>query len=296
MTSLADSGQARAAEKYAKAMAALDQADFETAIESLGEVLLEQPDHAEAWTHLGVCYLETGQGQRGLEALERAARAEPGSAQIQYLLGVAHGASGELDCALDCFRRALELDPAHQKAEEFRVRAEGLLESRRHFKDALALLIEKPQPDYAARALRDLLLSIGLFPGSPGRNELGFCFRELQKSLRDDYYELEPSYNFQPFFDACERGYQSLRLFNWASARQAYEEAVGVREEPFVFHSLALACMGAGDIENALRFWKELLERAPEFDLGTLGRLRPPETRGTAAGGALPIPPAFRPN
>ena len=273
-----------AAEKYAEALAALDQADFETAIESLGDVVMDQPDHAEAWAHLGVCYLETGQGQRALEALERAARAGPASAQIQYLLGVAHGAAGELDRAHACFHRALELDPAHQKAEEFRVRTEGLLESREHYKAALALLQDKSQPGYAARALREILISIGIFPGSPAREELPYCFRELQKNLREVECAVESGYTFPPFFTACERGYQALRFLNWAGARAAYEEAVGMCEEPFVFHGLALACMGAGDIENALRFWKQLLEREPEFDLGTLGRLRLLRPQGAASG------------
>ena len=268
---------ARAAEKYAEAMRALDQADFETAIDCLGDVVMDDPQHAEAWAHLGVCYLETGQGQRALEALERAVQAAPATAQIQYLLGVAHGAAGQIDLALACFLKALQLDPAHQKAEEFRVRTESLLESRQHYKNALAMLEGKSQVSYAAGALREILLSVGIFPQSPARDELGYCLRELQKSLREVYYEIDPSYNFLPWFEACEKGYQSLRLLNFAGARQWYEQAAAIREEPFVLHGLALALHGTGDAENALRVWKQLLERDPEFDLSTLGRVRPPK-------------------
>jgi tetratricopeptide (TPR) repeat protein len=270
---------ARANGKFAEAMAALGQADFATAIERLDEAVRDDPEHAEAWMYLGVCYLETGQGQRALESLERAARVAGSggsAAQIHYLLGVAHGASGALDRALESFHHALALDPAHQKAEEFRVRTEGLIESRQHYKAALMLLREKSQPNYAAIALRELLLSITGFPNSPARDELGFCFREVQKSLRETFYEVDPTYAFPPFFEACERGYQAVRLLNWPAARQAYEEAVTMRDEPFVLHGLALAYMGAGDTESALRFWKQLLEREPEFDLGALGRVRAP--------------------
>jgi len=271
---------ARMAGKFAEAMAALGQADFPSAIERLGEVVAEEPGHSEAWMYLGVCYLETGQGQRALEALERAARAarsnDPAAAQIHYLVGVAHGAAGALDRALESFHHALALDPAHQKAEEFRVRTEGLIESRQHYKAALMLLREKSQTNYAAIALRELLLSLGGFANSPARDELGYCFREVQKNLREKFYEVDPAYAFPPFFEACERGYHAVRLLNWPAAREAYEEAVTMREEPFVFHGLALAYMGAGDVENALRFWKEVLERDPVFDLATLGRVRPP--------------------
>ena len=267
-------------EKFAEALAAIDQADFATAIERLSELVTETPEHAEAWMYLGVCYLETGQGPRALEALERAARAAPGeapaAAQIHYLLGVAHGASGALDRALESFHHALSIDPSHQKAEEFRARTEGLIESRQHYKAALMLLREKSQPNYAAIALRELLLSTSGFPNSPARDELAYCFREVQKNLRETPCEVDSSYSFPPFFDACERGYQAVRLLNWPAAREAYEEAVALREEPFVFHGLALAALGSGDVENALRFWKHVLEREPEFDLGTLARVRPP--------------------
>jgi tetratricopeptide (TPR) repeat protein len=269
-------------QKFAEAMQALDQADFDTAIESLSAVLAEKPQHAEAWAQLGVCYLETGQGQRALEALERAAQADPGSAQIQYLLGVAHGAAGQIDRALACFQKALQLDPAHQKAEEFRVRAQALLESRQHYKNALALLKEKSQADYAARALREILLSIGIFPQSPARDELGYCVRQLQKSLRDVYYETDPAYQFLPWFEACGNGYQALRLLNFAAAREWYEKAATLRDDPFVLHGLALALYGAGEPESALRVWKQLLERNPDFDLGTLARVLPPTSRQPA--------------
>jgi len=267
------------AEKFAEALDALGQADFATALERLSEVVTETPEHAEAWMYLGVCYLETGQGPRALEALERAARAvpedAPAAAQVHYLLGVAHGASGALDLALGSFHHALSIDPAHQKAEEFRARTEGLIESRQHYKAALLLLREKSQPNYAAIALRELLLSISAFPNSPARDELAYCFREVQKNLRETPCQVDPAYAFPPFFDACERGYQAVRLLNWPAAREAYEEAVTLREEPFVFHGLALAAMGSGDIENALRIWKQVLDREPEFDLGTLTRVRP---------------------
>jgi len=285
----------RVAEKYAAAMQALDQADFATAIECLEDVLREQADHADAWAHLGVCYLETGQGQRALEALERAAATAPASAQIRYLLGVAHGAGGELDRAVACFRHALELDPAHQKAEEFRVRTEALLESRQHYKNALYLLKEKSQPNYAALALREIVFSIGIFPQSPARDELAYCVRELQKNLREAYCEIDPGYRFPPWFEACERGYQALRLLNYTGARQSYEEAATMREEPFVLHGLALALHGTGDAENALRVWKQLLERDPEFELATLGRVRLPQAQASAAGGNLPQAPPSKP-
>lgn len=264
------------ADKFAEALEALDHAEFEEAIEILSEVVIESPERAEAWAHLGVCYLETGEGTRALEALLRATTCDPASAQNQYLLGVARGASGDVDAALACFHRALELDPAHPKAEEFRVRTESLVDSRQHFKDALLLLEKKPTPDFAARALRELLLSVFIYEGSPARDELAHSVRELQKSLRDVYCDVDAGYTFEPFFAACENAYTAARFLNWDSARQFFEQAAGMREDLFVLHGLAFASFNAGDRDTAIRIWRHVLEQDPEFDLGTLGRPRRP--------------------
>src|SRR5579863_4548371 len=119
-------------DRLAHALDAVEKADFPLAIALLEELVLEDSENASAWSHLGVCYLETQRPAEALEALSRAVAAAPNDADPHYLLGNACGSMGQLDRAAECYRRALAIDPHHAKAEEFLIKVESLLESREH--------------------------------------------------------------------------------------------------------------------------------------------------------------------
>lgn len=149
-------------------MQALAQADFPAAISLLEEVAAEDSDNADAWSQLGVCYLETQRPADAVEALSRAVQAAPADANKHYLLGNACGPVGQLDRAAACYRRALEIEPRHAKAEEFLMRAESLLESREHYRTGLNLLYsQNPSAQDLNRAIRELVESMAIFANSP---------------------------------------------------------------------------------------------------------------------------------
>ena len=161
-------------------MQALNRADFPSAIEMLNEVVVEDSENAEAWRQLGVCYLETAQPHLAIEALTHAVRYDAGHATAHYLLGNAYGSWGQLERAAACYRRSLEIEPGHAKAEEFLIRTESLLESREHYRTGLKLLyVANPTPQDLNRALRELVQSTAIFPGSPARDNLLACPRKL---------------------------------------------------------------------------------------------------------------------
>ena len=130
-------------DRLARALEALGQADFPAAISLLEELVVEDSTNAQAWSQLGVCYLETQRTADAVEALARAVQAAPTDAQTQYLLGNACGTMGQLDRAAACYRKALELDPHHVQAEEFLMRVESLMESREHYRTSLSLLYSR---------------------------------------------------------------------------------------------------------------------------------------------------------
>ena len=108
-----------AKEKFARAVDALNRADFPAAIEILSDILGDDSENAEAWRRLGLCYLETAQPDLALEALTRAVKADPGHATAHYLLGNAYGAMGQLEKAAACYRRALEAEPNTRRPKSF---------------------------------------------------------------------------------------------------------------------------------------------------------------------------------
>jgi tetratricopeptide (TPR) repeat protein len=262
--------------KFEEAMNALNQADFPTAIELLGEVAVEDADNAEVWTQLGVCYLETRQLQLALEALRRATQTDPANATAHYLLGSAFGSTGNLERAAACYRRALEIDPQHAKAEEFLIKTESLLESREHYRTGLKLLYSAtPSVADLNRALREFIQSVALFDQSPARDNLLECARKLSAQKVEWPVPVEVSSENELWAAACERGWQCVRFGNWVGAQAAYDEALGYRYmDAFVHHSLGFAFVELGALDDAVRAWLRALELDPDYDFSHFGHLK----------------------
>ncbi len=263
-------------DRLARALQALGEADFPAAISLLEDIVVEDPANAQAWSQLGVCYLETQRPSDAVEALSRAVRAAPMDAQAHYLLGNACGSQGQLDRAGACYRRALELDPQHAKAEEFLMRVESLIESREHYRTGLSLLYSQPSsPENLNRSLRELVMSVALFENSPGRDNLQDCARRLRELQQEWPLALEITSELQPWAAACERGFQCLHFQNWAGAQAAYEEALNYRAgDAFVHQALGFSFIELGEIDNTVRAWLRALELDAELDFTHLARVQ----------------------
>ncbi|HEV2493000.1 MAG TPA: tetratricopeptide repeat protein [Terriglobia bacterium] len=261
--------------KFARAKEALNRADFPGAIALLSEVVVEDSANADAWCHLGVCYLETGRPDLALEALTRAAKADPRHATAHYLLGNAYGTSGELEKAAACYRRALEIEPHHAKAEEFLIRTESLLESREHYRNGLKLLYAaEPTPLDLNQALRELVQSAAIFDGSPARDNLLECARKLFALKTELAIPVEITPELHNWGRACERGYQCVLFNNWVGARAAYEETLEYRvQDAFVHHALGFSFVELGEIGDAVRAWLRVFELDPSYDFACFGRV-----------------------
>ena len=262
---------------YQQALRALNQADFETAIELLAAVVAEDSAHGEAWTQLGACYLETRQLPLALEALGRAVEAAPQHAMAHYLLGTAWGSCGNLERAGECYRRALEIDPGHAKAEEFLVRTESLIASRGHFRKALALLeASDAGPDALNQAIRELIQSVALFDQSPARESLAECAQRIVTVSSEWPVPLTVTRDLDLWAAACERGWQCVRFRNWVGVRAAYDEALAYRwQDAFVHHALGFSFADSGEIDEAVKAWLRVMELDPNYDFTRFGHIQP---------------------
>ncbi|MBI4482824.1 MAG: tetratricopeptide repeat protein [Acidobacteria bacterium] len=260
---------------FRKGEEALAMAEFETALEYFGELVVEDPLNGEAWFHLGECYLETARPDLALEALQRARNADPSNATTYYMMGNAHGALGNLDQAADYYRQALVVEPSHTKAGEFLIKTEGLLESRKHYREALRLIHGQERPeDWTSRALAELVRSVAIFPESPARHHLQDSVGQVLKFSREEPISLELGKEDRPWVRLCDEGYQCLRRGAWEEAAQVYREALNFRyEDAFVHHGLALALFQLGKVDEAVGEWLRVLEIDPAYDLRGLGRL-----------------------
>ncbi len=263
-------------DRRARALQALGQADFPAAISLLEEFVVEDPANADAWSQLGVCYLETQRPSDAVEAFSRAVQAAPMDAPAHYLLGNACGSLGQLDRAAACYRRALEIDPHHAKAEEFLIKVESLIESREHYRAGLNLLYSSnPSCEDLNRSLRELILSAAIFENSPARDSLQDCARRLRDWQQEWPLPRGTTPGLEPWAAACERGFQCLRFKNWAGAQAAYAEALTYRAgDAFVHQALGFSFIELGEIDNAVRAWLRALELDPHCDFTHLARIQ----------------------
>ncbi len=262
--------------RLTRAVEALGQADFPVAISLLEELVLEDSANADAWSQLGLCYLETQRGADALEALSRAVTAAPTDANAHYLLGNAYGSMGQLDRAAACYRQALAIDPHHTKAEEFLIKAESLLESREHYRSGLSLLYsQNPSPPDLTRALRELVQSVAIFENSPARDNLLECARRLLDLWQEFPVPMKVTPELEPWAAACERGFQCIRYKNWVGAQAAYEEALTYRiTDPFVHHALGFSFIELGETDNAVHAWLRTVELNSNYDFTQFGRVQ----------------------
>lgn len=265
-------------DRLARAIEAVEQADFPAAISLLEELVVEDSDNAHAWSQLGVCYLETQRPSDAMEALSRAVQAAPTDAQTHYLLGNACGSTGQLERAAGCYRRALEIDPHHPKSEEFLMKVESLLESREHYRTGLSLLYSSdPTPQDLNRSLRELILSVAIFENSPARDNLQECARRLLDLQQESPFPMEITPELQPWAAACVRGYHCMRFKNWVGAQAAYEEALTFRAgDAFVHQALGFSFLELGEVDNAVRAWLRALELDSNCNFTQLTRIQRP--------------------
>ena len=263
-------------EKLAQAVSALNRSDFPAAIELLEELAVEDPENAEVWYQLGVCFLETRHPDLAAEALTRAVKAAPDHATAHYVLGNAYGTLGQLERAAACYRRALEADPNHSKAEEFLIKTESLLESREHYRRGLKLLYSAdPSAEGLNAALRELVQSAAIFENSPARENLVDCARKLLAAKKEWDVPIEITPQLRSYAAACERGYHCSAFKNWIGAAEAFQEALNYRiQDAFVHHALGFAFVELGETDNAVRAWLRVLELDANYDFSRFGRLK----------------------
>jgi len=263
-------------QKLGEALTALNQSDFSTAAEILSVLAEEDPDNAEIWYQLGICYLETRHPDLALEALNRAVRADPERATAHYVLGNAYGTLGQLERAAACYRHALEIEPDHAKAEEFLIRTESLIESREHYRKGLKLLYAAdPSIADLNTALRELVQSVAIFKNSPARDNLLDCARKLLALRQEWIVPVELNPQLETWAAACERGYQCVSFRNWIGAVGAFQEALSYRvPDAFVHHALGFSFAEVGEIDEAVRAWLRALELDPNYDFARFGRVQ----------------------
>ncbi len=117
--------------------------DLAGAIELYEQIVVAQPQDAQAWYRFGAARFGLGQVEAAIANLARAVELRPDDAQCLCGLGAALAQAARLSDAEACFRRAVELDPAFVVARQnlgaVLVRQQKFSEAVSCCRDALAL-------------------------------------------------------------------------------------------------------------------------------------------------------------
>ena len=250
---------------------AIEGAEFAEAIEIFSGVVVESPDSCISWFYLGVCYLETGQPDLAGEALDRAIAADPNYADAHYLRGTVMGATGNIDRAAEFYKRALEIDPTHYKAEEFLIRTEALIESRKHYREAMRLIYSpEREDDWYNRAVRELLNSVAIFTDSPAKNEFKGLAKFALESGTRVRVETSASVNGSFWISAVKQGERAIERNWWTEAIAGYQQALDLSPDyAFIHHLLGSCYFAADDSANGMRAWQHVIDLEPDYDFCT---------------------------
>ncbi|RQW79901.1 MAG: tetratricopeptide repeat protein [Methanothrix sp.] len=82
----------------------------------LEELLRQDPDNPDLLYNLGLCYVDLGQLEKGMELLHRCLQFAPGHSHAYVALGIAYQKKGDLPRAKEYAMRALAADPKNPVA------------------------------------------------------------------------------------------------------------------------------------------------------------------------------------
>ena len=92
-------------------LVAREMKDRRTAISAFGSVTKLKPDHAAAYAQLAQIFMQSGQPNRGYEALIKAVEHESGDPLVQSLIGQVYFMLGEQDTSFEWHAKALSQQP-----------------------------------------------------------------------------------------------------------------------------------------------------------------------------------------
>jgi tetratricopeptide (TPR) repeat protein len=88
---------------------------YEGAISFFKKAVEQNPFHAEAFYHLGICYRETG-ATKAVDSFKKAIEINPNYVKAYYDLGITYNRLNMKAEAIEAFKEVLEINPSHEDA------------------------------------------------------------------------------------------------------------------------------------------------------------------------------------
>lgn len=235
---------------YLLARCYIGQALIPQAKKKVEQAINKKPQNPAYWELLADCYLELGDWQEAVKALDNSLRAAPKQAETNYRLGMIYAYHEDYHKALMCFQGCCQIQPRNslywEMKAEMHLQLEQLTEACKSFENALRY---GGTPDLAAR--------------------LAYCYirnNQIKKGIK--YYKLtlkhEPDHydalsNLAAVYQNEGRSKDALTLLE--HAKKIYPK------DPILLNNYAFTLVHQGCTRKATEYYREALELAPEHPL-----------------------------
>ena len=227
------------------------------------QILVREPEHADALHFLGVLAHQSGERLRAVELIRKAIAHSPEVGSYHNNLGNVLGAGGDLEGALESYREAMRLEPEDADAR-FNT---GIVlqklgresEAEASYREALALRSDDAEFHYnLANALK-------------AQGRLEEAVDAYRSALNRDAGSAESHNNL---------GNTLQRLGRLDEAIQAYRTALDLKpDDPNAYNNLGNVLLEQGEADEAVGFYERALQINPHFaeayrNLGRAHRIR----------------------
>jgi len=213
------------------------------------QILVQQPDHADALHLLGVVAHQMQKNQVAVELINRAIAVDPSIAMYHNNLGSALSATGQPEQAARAYREAIRLQPDYAEAHNNLGNALKNMGRISEALDAYHCAIQF-QPGYAE-----------------AHNNLGNALKqqgEFTAAIAAYHEALHIKNNYAEAY--CNLGTVLLAQNNWEQAAAACRKAISLKPGlAEAYNTLGLALQGQGQIESAIQIFRMALQIKPDY-------------------------------
>jgi tetratricopeptide (TPR) repeat protein len=148
---------------YQKGLKEVWQENYVAALTCFQKAIEKNPQDANVWFYLGVCYGELGRYQDATESYKQAIRIQPDDAEAHNNLGVTYGKLGRYQDAVESYKQAIKIEPDYAKAYSNLGKSYGKLDRYQDAIESLKQVIRIKPAD------ADAYYGLGLIYGKLGR-------------------------------------------------------------------------------------------------------------------------------
>ncbi|MGD0077610.1 MAG: tetratricopeptide repeat protein [Sedimentisphaerales bacterium] len=234
---------------YRKGLKELWQENYVAALTFFQKAKEKNPQDANAWFQLGVCFDELGRWQEAIEADKQAIKIKPGFAEAHCNLGNAYRELGRYRDAIESYKQAIRIKPDDALAHSNLGVAYGNLgryqDEIESYKQAIRI-----NPDYAL-----------------AHSNLGVAYGNLGR-YQDEIESYKQAIRIKPDLALAHSnlGVAYGKLGRWQDAMESFKQAIRIKPDDADTHyNLGVTYANLNRYQDAIESYKQTVRINPDY-------------------------------